>query len=247
MLKATAVFVLIFFLASCELLDDMPREGVSLELIESSCDNLKVEKKDLGDRRRIRVSRQPKFGGQCYVECAVTRGFGDLTNEQWCKETADNEESVQIAYKEAEDRAKAEREARESNDKRLRELAAADERKGYTKLTFEDFRLDEKTMPVGKKIFINGYYEGKQGWQHITNCLGALHCIASRYVIPVNIETAARDTRKRLIEYQETRGCWTGIGVCMFTILGRVSRCSYTEFGSFKVSTCIELDDFHEI
>jgi TPR repeat protein len=108
------------------------------------------------------------------------------------------------------------------------------EARGYKFLTFTDFELDAKSMPLGKKIAVTGLYQVQ----------GQMETLAERLSpdalsVLLITEDASRPTRKQFIECRR-------IGMyCTLTLLGHTTECNVTWLGHYvstKVCLSVETD-----
>jgi hypothetical protein len=104
---------------------------------------------------------------------------------------------------------------------------------GYTYISFTDLHLDYRSMPLGRKLAVTGFYRstGRSPGQYET--LAETFLPGALEVILIT-NTASRAARERMLtcrNYPDARSM-----ICPMTVLGRISKCDVTFLGN-RVST----------
>lgn len=221
-------------------------DELTMRIIDSTCSDLQGISKGNGPfstaeyMKLVRVNRPDttKSGGECKIECTG----GERLSSEKRVEICNQKISVEVAKQRSEEAKKAAEFAQQSaiakanTEKMYSDLVA----KGYTQISFDDFQLDANSLPNGKKIYINGYYEAFGNIQYLVR----IPTIGNpqQYIIPLITDNASRKSRKILIRMQEA--CIPGVSACQMTAIGRVTRCKISFLSSSKTKTCISLDNF---
>lgn len=118
---------------------------------------------------------------------------------------------------------------------------ARDQARGYKRISFADFQLDSKVMRSGKKLAIDGFYQITGQLEMLSETIqGAQNLNA--YRVYLLTEDSPRETRKKLLAFQKKLTC--GYGLCAMIVLGHVSKCERTLFGTHVANTiCLVVDD----
>lgn len=219
---------------------------LTMRIIDSTCSDLKGISKGNGPfstaeyMRLVRVNRPDttKSDRECKVECTG----GERLSSERRVEICNQKIAAEVAKQRSEEEKKAAEFAQQSaiakakTDKMYSDLIA----KGYTQISFDDFQLDANSLPNGKKIYINGYYEAFGNIQYLVRSPTIGN--PQQYRIPLIADNANRESRKLLIKMQEA--CISGKSVCQMTAIGRVTRCEISFLSASKTKTCISLDNF---
>lgn len=126
-------------------------------------------------------------------------------------------------------------EQRQRQEARARQTKADDDL-GYQRMGFVDFQLDGKTMPVGSKVSVSGFYRSN----------GDLETLAASFMpdsaeVVLITDGAPRDVRKNLIACR-------GPAPCPLTVLAHVSKCTVTFLGTqSNEAACLVVESAHAI
>ena len=111
-----------------------------------------------------------------------------------------------------------------------RKRMVEDEDRGYKHVAFEDFFLDHKTIPLGSKRAIKGFYQVS----------GEFETLVGRYMpnapkIVLLTDSAPREVRTKLLRCRHS--------VCPTTVLGHTTKCSVTWLGTpVSINVCFAVD-----
>jgi len=149
------------------------------------------------------------------------------------KNQQEREEEVR---QEAERRARAEQARNaeiERNQKMVEARVAADEARGYRHVELKDFVLDRKTIALGTKRAMTGFY-AVAGQLEALSAVPEIHDRFPYAVLLTN--SASRKSRERFLN------CRTG--VCRLTVLGHTTQCVITAFGMpTRTDVCLAVED----
>ena len=107
------------------------------------------------------------------------------------------------------------------------------ETRGYKYLTFTDFELDAKSMPLGKKLAIKGVYQAQGQIETLAESISP-----DALSVLLITDSAPRPTRKWFIE------CRRAGMFCEMTVLGHTSKCDVTWLGHYvSTKVCLSVDE----
>lgn len=220
-------------------------EEITVKIRESNCTDLNFNQNNKNSLntseylRFIKVYRSDLNNKKCMIVCTGGLRLSDDERKLKCKNEIDAEISRQRLAKERKNDKIAEKKAvaKAKTDKMYSDLAA----KGYTKISIDDFQLDADSLPNGKKVYIEGFYEVFGEIQYLVRIPTAGYQ-QQQYQIPLLSEDADRETRKRLIKIQQS--CTAGQSACQITVIGKVTPCKVSFFSTSKNKTCINIDTF---
>lgn len=220
-------------------------DELTMKIFESGCTDLKwpqpnnVQSTDeYFNLIRIQRKDQKKGDGGCQVQCTGGQRLSGEERTSKCKQEIEAEVTKQRKEEEKKyaEIAKQNAIAKAKADEMYSDLAA----KGYTKMSIDDFQLDSESLPNGKKIYIDGYYEIFGDIQSLVRFPTAGQ--PQQYQIPLLSGNADREARKILIKMQQS--CVAGKSACQMTVIGKVTRCKITFLSVSKNKTCINIDTF---
>lgn len=220
-------------------------DELTMRIFESGCTDLKWTQPNNVQSteeyfKLIRIQRgdKNKGNGECQVQCTGGKRLSGEERTSKCKQEIEaqvvrqrkeeEKKYAEIAQQNAIAKAKA--------DQMYSGLAA----KGYAPMSIDDFQLDAESLPSGKKIYIDGYYEIFGDVQYLVRSPTAGH--PQQYQIPLLSGDADRESRKVLIKMQQS--CVAGRSACQMTVIGKVTRCKVTYPSVSKNKTCINIDTF---
>jgi hypothetical protein len=123
----------------------------------------------------------------------------------------------------------------------LKRQIEEDEVLGYKHMLFSDFQLDSKTMPLGKRLKITGFYQVTGQLETLVETLVGTR-MPNAYRLFLLTENSPRETRKQLLVLRN--GACGVYGICRMTVLGHISKCDVTWYGNFLPNTtCIVVDE----
>ena len=188
-------------------------------------------------------------GGRCYSAAELDalrhrtgddyRKAAEKRAEQQRALQAEQQRALQAQREqEAPAQAQREQEAAAQEERTLKAAAAhvaADEARGYKHVSFEDFFLDYKTMPVGSKRAVKGYYR----------VFGSLETLAKvpygdawdnypRVVLLT--DSAPREVRAKLLDFKCRQV------FCEVLLLGHTTLCTVTGIGRVRSDVCLAVD-----
>jgi hypothetical protein len=220
-------------------------EELTMKITESSCTDLNWKQPSNSPSsaeyfKLIRIQRADlnKANGECQIQCTGGERLSDEERTLKCNQ----EIEVEVARQKSEEEKKYAEIAQQNaiskaeTDKMYSDLAA----KGYTKMSIDDFQLDADSLPNGKKIYVDGYYEIFGDIQYLVRFPTAGY--PQKYQIPLLSGDADRESRKILIKMQQS--CAAGQSACQMTVIGKVTRCKITFLSVSKNKTCINIDTF---
>lgn len=106
-----------------------------------------------------------------------------------------------------------------------------DERNGYRHMSFTDFQLDSKSMPLGSKVAMTGFYQASGQLESLVETP-----IPNAFKLVLLTDAAPRESRKRFLECRN--------GLCRITVLGHTSTCEISWLGkSVSSNVCLVVDD----
>jgi hypothetical protein len=106
-----------------------------------------------------------------------------------------------------------------------------DEKNGYRHMSFTDFQLDSKSMPLGSKVAMTGFYQVSGQLESL-----AESPIPNALKLVILTDKAPRESRKRFLECRN--------GFCRITVLGHTSTCEMTWLGNpVSNNVCLVVDD----
>ena len=220
-------------------------DELTMKIFESGCTDLKWPQpnnvqstEEYFNLIRIRRRDQNKGNGGCQVQCTGGQRLSGEERTSKCKQEIEAEVTKQRIDEEKKDAEIAQRNAiaKAKTDEMYSGLAA----KGYTKISIDDFQLDAESLPNGKKIYVDGYYEIFGDIQYLVRFPTAGQ--PQQYQIPLLSGNANRESRKVLIQMQQS--CVAGRSACKMTVIGKVTRCKITFLSVSKNKTCIDIDTF---
>lgn len=144
------------------------------------------------------------------------------------REQQARERAKQFADSQAREKAREQRLA-EARQKQIQE----DEAKGYKHLSFNDFHLDHKSLPLGSKVAITGYYRASGSTSNQSEILASNFLPNALEVILIT-DKASRGARQLMLtcrSHLDARSM-----VCPLTIFARVSKCEVSYLGR-RIST----------
>lgn len=219
-------------------------EEIAMKIRESSCTDLKWKQPSNSMAtseylKLIRIERADLNNKKCQVVCTEGYRLSDEERTLKCKQNIEIEVSKQKLEKEKKD-AEIDQQyaiAKAKTDQIYSDLAA----KGYSSMSIDDFQLDADSLPNGKKIYVDGYYEIYGDIQYLGRFPTAGYP-QQQYQIPLLSGDADRESRKTLIKIQQR--CAAGQSACQMTVIGKVTRCKITFLSVTKNKTCINIDTF---
>jgi hypothetical protein len=221
-------------------------EEITVKIRESNCTYLNVRQYNNSSimntseyLKLIRIYKSDINNKQCMVVCTGGVRLSDNERKLKCINEIDIEVARQKTEVERKNAEISERHAlaKAKADKMYSDLAA----KGYAKMSIDDFQLDADSLPNGKKIYIDGYYEIFGDIQYLVRFPTAGYQ-QQQYQIPLLSGDADRETRKRLIKMQQS--CPAGQSACQITVIGKVTPCQISFFSASKNKVCINIDTF---
>lgn len=218
-------------------------EELTMRLFESGCTDIKWKRPNgiLPKEywKLIRIKRIDKNnGGECQIQCT---GGQRLSGEERILNCNQEIEAEVVKQRREEDDKYAEISrknaiAKEKSEKVYSNLAL----KGYTPMSIDDFQLDSESLPIGKKIYVDGFYEIFGDIQYLVRFPTAAN--PQQYQIPLLSVDADRESRKLLIKMQQS--CVAGRSACRIKVIGKVARCKITFLSASKNKVCISMDTF---
>lgn len=173
----------------------------------------------------------------------VTRTGEPVTEEERAKRASFEDlraRAIEDNRKEAERRAEERRAAQAkraeeaaAQEETLRARIASDEARGYKQVSFADFILDYKTMPIGSKRAVHGYYRVFGNFETLTEVPYGDN--PPRVVLLT--DSAPREVRAVLQSFQCRQG------LCKGVLLGHTVRCTITWAGNpMRSDVCLAVD-----
>lgn len=220
-------------------------DELSMKIFESGCTDLKWPQpnnvqstEEFFNLIRIQRGDQNKRGGECQVQCTGGQRLSGEERTEKCKQEIEAEVTKQRKEEEKKyaEIARQNAIAKAKTDEMYSDLAA----KGYTKMSIDDFQLDAESLPSGKKIYVDGYYEIYGDIQYLVRFPTAGR--SQQYKVHLLSGAADRESRKMLIKMQQH--CVAGSSACKMTVIGKVTRCKITFLSLSKNKTCINIDTF---
>jgi len=177
---------------------------------------------------------------QCQVEQCYRTPDGKLqtVEEMEAEQAEEARRAAEEKRKEEEQREQLARTALEQQAKRQAIAQAAvnariaeDEARGYKHVAFADFYLDQKSLPLGSKRAVTGFYR-------VTGQLETLVDMpadnAPRVILVT--ESAPREARAKMLACRRS--------LCRGTFLGHTAKCEVTWLGNpLPIDVCLAVDD----
>lgn len=216
---------------------------LTMHILRSNCSDLKVkEERNIPQDeffKQVILTRTAKYdpAKSCVISCYGGSRLMQNVRQAQCQQVVDTE-ILRQQNESDQQSAQAEVAARKAEDVN-RKIYADIENKGYQQMMFDDFHLDEDRLPVGKKIYIKGYYEVVGELQYLVKS-PSIQYPYPQYQIPVYTKNADRNARQLLLN--NAYHCAAGQGVCEITLVGTVAQCNITTLGSTRNKSCISMD-----
>jgi hypothetical protein len=153
--------------------------------------------------------------------------------QQRLKEQRDREEqSRQEAIRQAQ--ARSELQARQDRQAQaVRERIAADEKRGFKHVSIKDFLLDSKTVPLGTKQAVTGFYVVYGKLEALSEAPAIRDYFPHIFILT---DKAPREVRAKLLNCR--------VGPCRLVLMGRTAKCVITVLGApTTTDVCLAVDD----